>query len=50
MFKGHPYCEKCHNNLHKPKCKNCNKPVIEDAVDALGGLYHVQCFVCEVSI
>ncbi|TIB74530.1 LIM-domain-containing protein [Wallemia mellicola] len=47
MYKGHPYCESCHNSLHKPKCKSCGKSVIEDAVDALGGLFHLQCFVCE---
>ncbi|TIA89431.1 hypothetical protein E3P99_02092 [Wallemia hederae] len=47
MFKGHPYCEGCHNRLHMPKCKTCGKSVTEDAVDALGSLFHLQCFVCE---
>lgn len=50
MFKGHPYCEGCHNRLHMPKCKTCGKSVTEDAVDALGSLFHLQCFVCEVSL
>lgn len=46
--KGHPYCERCHLRLHKPKCKGCRKPIPDMAVEAMGGKWHQECFVCEV--
>lgn len=46
VHKGYPYCEKCHINLHKPKCKGCKKPIVHDLISALGGKYHPECFTC----
>jgi hypothetical protein len=50
VYKGYPYCEACHVRLRSPKCKKC-KDIIRDgqqAVEALGGKYHWQCFCCTV--
>ncbi|KAK6906895.1 hypothetical protein I203_100882 [Kwoniella mangroviensis CBS 8507] len=44
--KGHPYCEKCHLRLHKPKCKACNLPIPDLAINAMGAKWHKECFVC----
>lgn len=46
VHKGYPYCERCHVNLHKPRCKECKKPITEDLIAALGGKYHPECFTC----
>ncbi|OCH86807.1 hypothetical protein OBBRIDRAFT_837878 [Obba rivulosa] len=48
VFRGHPYCEACHVRLRLPKCKRC-KHAIRDgarAVEALGGKWCWECFVC----
>ncbi|KAI0261598.1 hypothetical protein BC834DRAFT_459805 [Gloeopeniophorella convolvens] len=48
VYKGYPYCEACHVRLRSPKCKKC-KNIIRDgmqAVEALGGKYHWECFSC----
>jgi hypothetical protein len=50
VYKGYPYCEACHVRLRSPRCKRC-KDIIRDgmqAVEALGGKYHWQCFCCTV--
>ncbi|WVW79682.1 hypothetical protein I302_101652 [Kwoniella bestiolae CBS 10118] len=44
--KGHPYCERCHLRLHKPKCKACSKPIPDLAINAMGAKWHKECFVC----
>ncbi|KAK8861301.1 hypothetical protein IAR55_002120 [Kwoniella newhampshirensis] len=46
IHKGHPYCEKCHLRLHKPKCKACNLPIPDMAINAMGANWHKECFVC----
>ncbi|KAI3482837.1 hypothetical protein L1887_54397 [Cichorium endivia] len=46
VHKGYPYCEKCHVSLHKPRCKACKKPIVDDLISALGGKYHPECFTC----
>lgn len=49
VHKGYPYCEKCHVNLHKPKCKGCKKPIIEtDFLTALKAKWHLDCFCCQI--
>jgi hypothetical protein len=50
VYKGHPYCEACHVRLRMPKCKRCKKSIRpgERAVEALGGKWCWQCFVCAV--
>ncbi len=63
VFKGHPYCETCHVRLRAPKCRGCGKSIREGvgyempmdddgrrgAIEALGGKWHWECFVCSVS-
>jgi paxillin len=50
IHKGHPYCERCHMRLHKPKCKACKQPIPDFAIDALGSKWHKDCFLCSVGI
>ncbi|KAG1776882.1 hypothetical protein EV702DRAFT_1197904 [Suillus placidus] len=49
VYKGHPYCEACHVRLRMPKCKGCKKSIRDGmrAVEALGGKWCWECFVCE---
>ncbi|ORY27680.1 hypothetical protein BCR39DRAFT_469152 [Naematelia encephala] len=46
IHNGHPYCERCHLRLHKPKCRACSKPIPEVAAEAMGSKWHKECFVC----
>ncbi|OCF34527.1 hypothetical protein I316_03568 [Kwoniella heveanensis BCC8398] len=46
IHRGHPYCERCHLRLHKPKCKGCNQPIPDIAINAMGAKWHKECFVC----
>ena len=50
VYKGHPYCENCHVRLRMPKCKRCKKSIRDGtrAVEALGGKWCWECFVCTV--
>ncbi|KAL7420251.1 hypothetical protein Q5752_005220 [Cryptotrichosporon argae] len=47
IHKGHPYCERCHLRLHKPKCKACARPIPDVALSAMGAKWHAECFVCQ---
>ncbi|KAI0792352.1 hypothetical protein C8Q75DRAFT_714347 [Abortiporus biennis] len=48
VYKGHPYCEACHVRLRMPKCQRCKKSIRDGmrAVEALGGKWCWECFVC----
>lgn len=48
VYKGYPYCEACHVRLRLPKCKKCGKSLRDwvEAVEALGGKWCWECFVC----
>lgn len=52
VYKGYPYCEACHVRLRLPKCKKCGKSIRDwqEAVEALGGKWCYECFVCAVSL
>jgi hypothetical protein len=52
VYRGHPYCEACHVRLRLPKCKRCKKSIRDGAraVEALGGKWCWDCFVCTVSV
>lgn len=48
VHKGYPYCEHCHVSLHKPRCKGCRQPIIdEEYLTALRAKWHVGCFCCD---
>lgn len=51
VYKGYPYCEACHVRLRLPRCKKCKKSIRDhmQAVEALGGKWCWECFVCAVS-
>lgn len=50
VYRGHPYCEACHVRLRLPKCKRCKKSIRDhqQAVEALGGKWCWECFICAV--
>jgi len=33
-----------------PKCLGCKKIIVDTYIQALGGHYHKNCFVCQVNI
>ena len=52
VYRGHPYCEACHVRLRMPKCKRCKRSIRDGdkAVEALGGKWCWECFVCKVGL
>ena len=50
VFRGFPYCAKCHAKLRWPKCKKCKKSMAPDSdiIEALGAKWCGDCFVCTV--
>lgn len=46
---GYAYCQRCDVRLWKPKCKGCKKGIGGDWVEAVGGVWHPECFSCVVS-
>ena len=52
VHKGHAYCESCHVRLRMPKCRKCKKSIRpgDQAVEAMGGKWCWNCFVCAVSL
>lgn len=48
-WKDHPFCEKCDVRLHNPKCDKCKKALEGEFLEALGGKWHAECLVCDVS-
>lgn len=41
-----PYCSDCYLARFAAKCVDCGKPIVSSFISALGGQWHVQCFVC----
>lgn len=52
VYKGHAYCESCHVRLRMPRCKKCKTSIRpgDQAVEAMGGKWCWNCFVCTVSL
>lgn len=36
--------------MFSPKCKGCDRPVMDNYLSALHGVWHPECFVCGVSV
>lgn len=47
---GQAYCRDCYMNNFVPKCLGCKQIIIDTYIQALGGHYHKNCFVCQVII
>ncbi|NXQ82558.1 LPXN protein, partial [Nyctibius grandis] len=43
---GRPYCRQDFLALFAPKCRGCERPVTDDYLSALRGVWHPECFVC----
>ncbi|XP_074854219.1 leupaxin [Carettochelys insculpta] len=43
---GKPYCRKDFLAMFSPKCKACERPVMDNYLSALQGVWHPECFVC----
>lgn len=47
---GHPYCEKDYLRKFGQKCMGCGEYMSGEFLNALGGDWHKDCFVCTVSL
>lgn len=47
---GKPYCQKDFLAMFSPKCRACERPVMDNYLSALQGVWHPECFVCGVSV
>ncbi|XP_064369364.1 leupaxin isoform X3 [Dromaius novaehollandiae] len=43
---GKPYCRHDFLAMFAPKCQGCGRPVTDDYLSALQGVWHPECFVC----
>ncbi|NWW66628.1 LPXN protein, partial [Ifrita kowaldi] len=43
---GKPYCHQDFLALFAPKCQGCERPVTDNYLSALEGVWHTECFVC----
>ena len=44
---GYAYCVRCHTKRTSSRCRECKNPILDEVtVEALGGKWHEQCFVC----
>eukprot|EP01137_Pigoraptor_chileana_P025950 Opistho-2@96207 len=43
---GLPHCEKCYVDKMCDKCSTCHKPLIDEAIKAMGMNFHPACFKC----
>ncbi|XP_066490701.1 leupaxin [Tiliqua scincoides] len=43
---GKPYCQKDFLALFSPKCRGCDRPVMDQYLSALNAVWHSECFVC----
>ncbi|XP_007068499.2 leupaxin [Chelonia mydas] len=43
---GKPYCQKDFLAMFSPKCRACERPVMDNYLSALQGVWHPECFVC----
>ncbi|NXD59720.1 LPXN protein, partial [Corvus moneduloides] len=41
-----PYCHQDFLALFAPKCQGCERPVTDNYLSALEGVWHTECFVC----
>jgi paxillin len=44
---SHAYCRECYMNNFVPKCLGCKQIIVDTYIQALGGHYHKNCFVCQ---
>ncbi|NXJ01774.1 LPXN protein, partial [Psophia crepitans] len=43
---GKPYCRQDFLAMFAPKCQGCERPVTDNYLSALEGVWHAECFVC----
>ncbi|NXE28775.1 LPXN protein, partial [Ardeotis kori] len=43
---GKPYCHQDFLAMFAPKCQGCERPVTDNYLSALRGVWHPECFVC----
>jgi paxillin len=42
------YCRECYYEKFAPRCKRCDKSIMEGFITALGAQWHSECFCCKV--
>ncbi|KAM6321762.1 leupaxin [Podargus strigoides] len=45
-WSGKPYCRQDFLAMFAPKCQGCERPVTDNYLSALHGVWHPECFVC----
>jgi len=45
---GRPYCDNCFHNAFSQRCAGCNQAIRGECINALGGQWHPEHFVCQV--
>ena len=45
---GKAFCRECYYEKFAPRCKRCEKAIMEGFVTALGSQWHPECFCCKV--
>jgi hypothetical protein len=44
---GYAYCVRCHTRRTSARCRGCKNQILDEVtVEALGGKWHENCFVC----
>ncbi|CAG7817040.1 unnamed protein product [Allacma fusca] len=43
---GEPYCKACHQQLFLPPCAACGLHIPDKYINAMGKVWHPECFVC----
>ena len=44
------YCRECYYEKFAPRCRRCDKAIMEGFISALGAQWHPECFCCKVGV
>ena len=47
---GKAFCRECYYEKFAPKCKRCDKAIMEGFITALSSQWHPECFCCKVRV
>ena len=47
---GKAYCRECYYEKFAPRCRRCDKAIMEGFISALGSQWHPECFCCKVGM
>ena len=47
---GKAFCRECYYEKFAPRCKRCEKAIMEGFITALSSQWHPECFCCKVCV